>query len=249
MTPLEAYIRAAAQRRGINPDIAVTVARHEGGLADPFRHGEGPAPRSQAPGLGATENSFGPFQLYVSGTGAGLGDRALAAGIDPRKDWQHGVDFALDEVKRKGWGQWYGARAAGITGMEGVGSGGSDTLAGGSGGRPAASILHPEIDPTSTDTLSSPVFGSMSGGVSSTPSSGMGIDPIAADLAGMKEPKSFGDRLGAAGAAFDKAANEYPAPRISGAFSGDARQTGGVLLKMLQNPSALAQALLRQRMA
>jgi hypothetical protein len=32
MTPLEAYIRAAAQQRGINPDIAVTVARHEGGL-------------------------------------------------------------------------------------------------------------------------------------------------------------------------------------------------------------------------
>jgi hypothetical protein len=33
------------------------------------------------------------------------------------------VDFALDEVTRKGWGQWYGAKNAGITGMAGVGEG------------------------------------------------------------------------------------------------------------------------------
>lgn len=135
---LEAYIRQAAAAHGIDPDVAITVAKHEGGLSDPFRHGAGPAPRSQAPGLGPTENSYGPFQLYVSGTGAGLGDRALRAGIDPRKDWQGGINFALDEVARKGWGQWYGAKAAGITGMRGV-----------SGHRgPAAAVLHPEIDPT-----------------------------------------------------------------------------------------------------
>lgn len=118
---VEQYIRRAAIARGIDPDIAVTVARHEGGLKNPFRHGEGPAPRSQDPSFGNLENSYGPFQLYVSGNGAGLGDRALAAGINPQKNWQGGVDFALDEVNRKGWGQWYGAKAAGVTGMEGVG--------------------------------------------------------------------------------------------------------------------------------
>lgn len=117
---IEGYIRKAAIARGIDPDIAVRVARGEGGLSNPFRHGEGPAPRSQLSSYGKLENSYGPFQLYISGTDAGLGDRALAAGIDPRNNWQGGVDFALDEVNRKGWGQWYGAKAAGITGMEGV---------------------------------------------------------------------------------------------------------------------------------
>lgn len=121
MTELEDYIRQAAIARKIDPSIALRVAGGEGGLQNPFRHGEGPAPKSQAPGFGALENSFGPFQLYVSGTGAGLGDRAVAAGIDPRKNWQGGVDFALDEAKRAGWGQWYGAKAAGITGMMGIG--------------------------------------------------------------------------------------------------------------------------------
>jgi hypothetical protein len=119
--PVEAYIRDAAVRHGIDPDIAVRVARSEGGLDNPFRHGAGPAPHSQDPKYGSTENSYGPFQLYVSGTGAGLGDRALAAGIDPTKDWQRGIDFALNEVRNKGWGQWYGARGQGITGMMGVG--------------------------------------------------------------------------------------------------------------------------------
>lgn len=118
---LSDYIVQAAIARGIDPNVALKVAGGEGGLSNPFRHGEGPAPRTQAPGFGQLENSFGPFQLYISGNGAGLGDRALAAGIDPRKNWQGGIDFALDEAKRAGWGQWYGAKAAGITGRMGIG--------------------------------------------------------------------------------------------------------------------------------
>lgn len=120
MGPVEAYIRQQAPRYGINPDVAVLVASGEGGLFNPFRHGEGPAPRSQAAQFGKLENSFGPFQLYISGTGAGLGDRAVAAGIDPRKNWQGGVDYALNEASQKGWGQWYGAKAKGVTGFEGI---------------------------------------------------------------------------------------------------------------------------------
>jgi hypothetical protein len=128
MTPVEAYIRAAAQARGIDPDVAVRAARSEGGLNDPFRHGEGPAPKSQAPGLGSKEHSFGPFQLYISGTGAGLGDTALAKGIDPRKDWQGGVDLALDTVAQEGWKQWYGPKKAGIGRWDGVKQGVSRPL-------------------------------------------------------------------------------------------------------------------------
>lgn len=127
---LVAYIKQAAAQRGIDPEIALRVARSEGGLDDPFRHGAGPAPKSQSAQYGGTENSYGPFQLYVSGTGAGLGDRAVAAGIDPAKDWQKGIDFALDEVTRKGWGQWYGAKGQGITGYMGVGGKRSPALYG-----------------------------------------------------------------------------------------------------------------------
>jgi len=121
MTEVEAYIRQRAPLYGIDPDVAVRVARGEGGLQNPYRRGEGPAPKSQDPRFGKLENSFGPLQLYVSGTGAGLGDRALAAGIDPATNWQGGVDYALNEASQKGWGQWYGAKAQGITGMMGIG--------------------------------------------------------------------------------------------------------------------------------
>lgn len=118
---LEAFIRQVALEEGIDPDIAVRVARAEGGLTNPYQRGMGPAPRSQASGFGATENSFGPFQLYISGNNAGLGDRAVAAGIDPRKDWQGGVRYALKEAAQKGWGQWYGAAKAGVGNYDGIG--------------------------------------------------------------------------------------------------------------------------------
>ena len=114
---IEAYIRQAAIARGIDPDIAVRVARSEGGLTNPVR-------QSDVVRDGVREPSFGPFQLYMAG---GLGNRALAAGIDPRdpSQWQAGVDFALDEAKRAGWGQWYGAAKAGISNRAGLGGKGS----------------------------------------------------------------------------------------------------------------------------
>lgn len=115
---IEAYIRAAARARNIDEDIAVRVARGEGGLNDPYRRGQGPAPKSQR--FGGTEHSFGPLQLYISGSGAGLGDRALAAGVDPRKDWKGGINFALDEVNRDGWRQWYGAKNVGVGRWDGI---------------------------------------------------------------------------------------------------------------------------------
>jgi hypothetical protein len=120
LTEVEAFIRAYAPTVGIDPDVAVAVARSEGGLVNPFRRGEGPAPRSQAAGFGGTEHSFGPFQLYISGTNAGLGDRAVAAGVDPREDWKAGVQYALTEAANKGWGQWYGAANAGIDRWQGI---------------------------------------------------------------------------------------------------------------------------------
>lgn len=118
MSAIEEYIRRAAALRGINPNVAVRAALSEGGLSDPYQRGRGPAPKSQK--FGGTEHSFGPFQMYISGTGAGLGDAALAKGIDPRTNWKGGVDFALDTVAKEGWKQWYGPAKAGIGRWDGV---------------------------------------------------------------------------------------------------------------------------------
>lgn len=113
MGPIEAYIRQSAIQRGINPDVAVAVAKSEGGLKDPTR-------QSDYVKNGVREQSYGPFQLYMGG---GLGNKALAAGIDPRdpNQWQAGVDFALDAAKSGGWSPWYGAKKIGVTGFEGIG--------------------------------------------------------------------------------------------------------------------------------
>lgn len=230
-TELEAYLRQAAAARGINPDIAVRVAKGEGGLSDPFRRGAGPAPRSQAPGLGATENSYGPLQLYVSGTGAGLGDRAMAAGIDPSKNWKGGVDFALDEVKRKGWGQWYGAKAQGITGMMGVGA--SGPYSGLPDGPKGHEAYTPPVLGPDPSTATAGILG---------PNSGIPTD--VADYAAAPDAKPFGERLQSA---FKVLAQTPDAPAVRFGPMGDARQTGDTLLKALHAPT-LSDLLSKQRL-
>lgn len=112
MTPIEIYIRQAAIKRGIDPDVAVTVARSEGGLDNPVQ-------QSNVVKGGVREESYGPFQLKMKG---GLGEEAMAAGIDPRdpNQWQRGVDFALDHAAKSGWGQWYGAKHVGLANNAGL---------------------------------------------------------------------------------------------------------------------------------
>ena len=110
---IEQYIRKSASERGIDPDIAVRVAKSEGGVDDPVR-------QSGVVKNGKRERSYGPFQLYLDG---GLGNKALEAGIDPRnpEQWREAVDFALDNAKTSGWGQWYGAKKVGIDDWDGIG--------------------------------------------------------------------------------------------------------------------------------
>lgn len=111
---IEAYLRHAAARRGIDPDVAVRVALSEGGLTDPVR-------QSDVVYQGQREQSYGPLQLNVQG---GVGNAALRAGIDPRNpaQWRQALDFGLDEVARSGWGPWHGAARVGIGPREGIGS-------------------------------------------------------------------------------------------------------------------------------
>lgn len=99
-TEQEAYIRKAAAARGIDPDVAVAVARSEG--LNNY--------------VGDKGTSFGPFQLHYKNnipglSNSGLGDKFTKQtgkhASDP-STWKEQVDFALDEAKKGGWGAWHG---------------------------------------------------------------------------------------------------------------------------------------------
>ncbi|PWT77519.1 MAG: hypothetical protein C5B60_02480 [Chloroflexi bacterium] len=109
---MEPIIRAAAEAEGVDPDIAMRVARSEG-LAE-FQS------LVRAPG-GGRETSYGAFQLF---TGGGLGNEfQKETGLDP-SDPQNEIAtivWAMKKVRETGWGPWAGAKKQGITGMMGVG--------------------------------------------------------------------------------------------------------------------------------
>jgi len=115
---MESYIRQAAAARGIDPDIAIKVARSEG-----LRENTWQGNSMLAYGR---ERSYGPFQLHVAPEGyrGGMGnDFIRATGLDPSDpaNWKRGVDFALDQAKSGGWSPWFGAKKVGVTGMMGIG--------------------------------------------------------------------------------------------------------------------------------
>lgn len=120
MASYEEYIRNKAASLGIDPNVALKVAKGEGGVNGFVQS------NVMKPGVGR-EPSYGPFQLLVGGEGTGfpegMGNQMMReTGLDPRNpaNAQAGIDFALGQAKNKGWGQWYGAKAAGITGMDGI---------------------------------------------------------------------------------------------------------------------------------
>src|SRR4030095_14601812 len=109
----EAYIRQAAQQRGIDPETAVKVARSEG--LNTY--------------VGDQGSSVGPFELHYGNVAAGgnavggLGDTfTKQTGLhasDP-STWRQQVDFALDQAKAGGWGPWHGAAAVGVAPRQGL---------------------------------------------------------------------------------------------------------------------------------
>lgn len=112
---IASYISQAATARGIDPDIALRVAKSEGGLSS-WNQQSNFIMKS-----GIREPSFGPFQLYKGG---GLGNAFMSkTGLDPAlaQNGPAGVDFALDYASKNGWGAWYGAGKAGIGNFEGIG--------------------------------------------------------------------------------------------------------------------------------
>lgn len=108
----EAYIRQSAQARGIDPDVAVRVARSEGLAPNTWQ--------SNYVKNGKRETSYGPFQLLVGG---GLGDKFQKIyGKSPEdpSTVQQQIDFALDEAAQGGWSPWYGAAKVGVGARTGL---------------------------------------------------------------------------------------------------------------------------------
>jgi hypothetical protein len=110
----EAYIRQSAIARGIDPDIAMRVAKSEGF----YNH------------TGDQGTSFGDYQLHYGGraggalASSGMGDDfTKSTGLDASNPttWKSQIDYALDHAAKSGWGAWYGARSVGISGMQGIG--------------------------------------------------------------------------------------------------------------------------------
>jgi hypothetical protein len=100
----EAFIRDYAAKIGVNPDLALAIARAEGLNSTGFRS---PNQASTVDVSGGQPFSFGDFQLNTKG---GLGVDALKAGIDPRdpNQWQAADKFALDRMKAGGLAPWKG---------------------------------------------------------------------------------------------------------------------------------------------
>ena len=115
-----AYIREAAVKRGINPDIAVRVAMSEGLKANPADGWQSNVAKN-----GRRERSFWPYQLYMDG---GLGNEfAKKEGFDPNSFdpnapglLNKSIDFALDKARQGGWGPWNGAKAIGLDQWAGI---------------------------------------------------------------------------------------------------------------------------------
>lgn len=120
----EAFIRAEAIKRGIDPNVAMAVAKSEGFYSY----------RSTIPG----ETSFGSFQLHYGGDRygpkPGLGDVfTKKTGLDARDPAteREQVKFALDEAARRGWADWHGWKGARFAGISGANATIAATGAGG----------------------------------------------------------------------------------------------------------------------
>jgi hypothetical protein len=105
----EAFIRASAIKAGINPDVAMAVARSEG--FNSFSGDNG--------------TSFGAFQLHVTpgGRGHAVGDQFQSlTGLDPSNpaNEHESIMFAMEWAKRHGWGDFHGAANSGIGPHQGI---------------------------------------------------------------------------------------------------------------------------------
>lgn len=121
-----AYIQQVGRARGWDEESirwALAVAEGESGF------------RPDAWGDRSIGGSHGPFQLFMGG---GLGNAALAQGIDPRdpSTWRQQVEFAMAHAEANGWGAWTVGRNIGAPRPRKGGGGIGMFKVGGGGGAP-----------------------------------------------------------------------------------------------------------------
>jgi len=110
---LNQAITAAANKYGVDPEIAIKVAQAEGGTIYQSNIIKG----------NKRERSYGPFQLYKDG---GLGNEyEKEYNTDLSKEnspelIKRQIDFAMRKAKELGWKPWYGAARVGIGDREGL---------------------------------------------------------------------------------------------------------------------------------
>ena len=116
---IEKYIYDYARSIGLDPNVALRVARAEAlNVFDPTQPDRG----------GDKGSSFGPFQLHYGGIAEGMSNPGLGdaftrdTGLDARNPatWPQQIKYALDTAKRDGWRQWMGAKNSGIGRWEGI---------------------------------------------------------------------------------------------------------------------------------
>lgn len=119
----EAFIREEARKRGIDPDVAMRVAKSEG-----FSDYSGDRDAT------GKATSFGAFQLHYPGVGRNTADGLGAAftkktGLDARDPAteREQIKFALDEARRGGWGPWHGWKGPAFAGIGAASGGGGST--------------------------------------------------------------------------------------------------------------------------
>jgi len=117
------YITQAAQKRGIDPTIALEIADREGGT-NKYEGNEG---------VFDTGKSYWAYQLHYGGAGtpwahfgrtAGMGnDFSSRYGYTPGQAdaWQQAIDFALDGALRSGWVPWASRVAQPTRGLRQIG--------------------------------------------------------------------------------------------------------------------------------
>lgn len=111
---IASYIYNRAREVGVNPDLALGIARYEG--LNPNTIGSPTFGNRDARGY-----SFGPFQLYSgSPDPSRIAPGGMAYEFQQRfgeapsaSNWQKQVDFSLDRMRRSGVSPWYAVRDQG----------------------------------------------------------------------------------------------------------------------------------------
>lgn len=116
---IEGFIGRAAEQRGIDPAVALRVARSEGGVDEYC-----------VVGMFPTGWSFWAYQLHYGGAGYEQYGTVAGMGIGFTKlthwqpgspeAWRDATRYALNRAKASGWGAWYGAAHVGIAQWEGI---------------------------------------------------------------------------------------------------------------------------------